>query len=182
MTLIAEVDPPQLQGTPLQATHLAILGDRAYVSYNIQGSVQLGGVDAFDRIGSRTPVLTSGLLFTDTDVSAVEAGGNRLYLATGTAETSHDSTAVLETTSLRAGGRLISPFTTRQGVPSFVATGLALQGTRVFMTSGDAGGGVTVLDQSTLSVLSFDAFEDARAVVAEGSRVVALKGTPRSTA
>ncbi|NNF28302.1 MAG: hypothetical protein HKN73_13850, partial [Gemmatimonadetes bacterium] len=73
MILVAEVDAPLLNGVPLQATHLAIRGDRAYVSYNVQGSVFLGGVDAFDRIGSKTPVLTSGLLFTDTDVSAVEA-------------------------------------------------------------------------------------------------------------
>lgn len=178
MTLIAEVDPPTLEGTPLQATHLAIRGDRAYVSYNVQGSVFLGGVDAFDRIGGKRPILTSGLLFTDTDVSAVEADGNELYLATGAAETSYDSTAVFETTGLRAGGRLISPLTTRMGVPSFVATGLALQGTRIFLTSGDTGGGVTVLDQSTLAVLSFDPFEDARAVAAEGGRVVALRGTP----
>ncbi|MDH3223905.1 MAG: hypothetical protein OEO23_09325, partial [Gemmatimonadota bacterium] len=159
---------------------LAVLGDQAYVSYNVQGPLVMGGVDAFDGIGQRTPILTSGILFTDTDVSAVEVSGNDLFLATGTTEGSHDSTAVLEIATARRGGRLISPLTRRTGLSSFVATGLAIHNGRIFVTSGDTGGGLTVLDQATEAVLSFDPFPDARAIAAEGSWVVAMKGTPAS--
>ncbi|MGI9628612.1 MAG: hypothetical protein ACR2QM_17390 [Longimicrobiales bacterium] len=182
MKLLAEVKPPVLGGVTLQATHLALRNSRAYVSYNVAGSDSKGAIDAFDRINGRQPVLQSGVLFGDTDVSAVDfRDGQTLYLATGVLEGAFPSTAALELVGITNGGRKLSPNTRRFELPSFVATGVAWSSDRVFVTTGDGGvnpGGLSIFDDETMALLSHDPFPDARAVAIDEGRVVAMKGSP----
>jgi len=182
LTLIAEVDPPELGGVRLQATHLALRGSHAYVSYNVAGSEVRGAVDAFDRVNGTQPILRSQVLFSQSDVSAVDfRDGKTVYLATGTLEGTFQSTAVLELVPLVNGGRNLLPETLRISVPSFVATGVAWIPGSLLATSGDGGpvpGGLSIFDDETMSLTAFDPFPDARAVVVEAGRIVAMKGSP----
>ena len=180
LALIAEVAPPELDGIRLQASHALIQGSRAYVTYNVQGPVRKGGVDVFDVSRPESVELVSSALFTDTDVSAADLqGAVDLYLATATDDPAFTTPAALEVVELR-GGRLTNS-SRRVGLPSYAGTGVRVQGSTVYVTSGTGGdpvGGLSVFDRTTLELTAFDPFEDARAVDVKGGLVVAMRGTP----
>ncbi|MGI9625649.1 MAG: YncE family protein [Longimicrobiales bacterium] len=181
MKLIAEVDSPELDGVMLQATHVAMKGKKAYVSYNVQGSTQKGAIDAFDDMNESAPVLTSSVRLHDADVSSVAYESKKVYVATGAVEGSFPTTAVLEVVRLRDGDRRFEPTTDRIELPSFVGTGVTIFKDLVYVTSGDGGpvpGGLSVFDEKTLELVAEDRFPDARAVSADGDWVVALRGSP----
>jgi hypothetical protein len=180
LVLVAQVDPPELNGVRLQASHVVIRGSKAYVAYNVQGPLRKGGVDVFDVNHPEAVELTSSALFTDTDVSAAdEHGSSALYLATATDDATFATPAVLEVVDLE-GGKLTSS-SRRVDLPSFAGTGVRVQGDAVYVTSGSGGdpvGGLSVFERATLEPTAFDAFEDARAVDVQGDLVVAMRGTP----
>ncbi len=180
LVLVGEVEPPEVDGTRLQASHSAIHGSGAYVAYNVQGAVRKGGVDVFDVSHPDEPALVSQALFTDTDVSAIHLqGSTELFLATATDDMAFSTPAVLEVVGLQ-GGKLTTE-SRRVDVPSYAGTGVHVAGGLLYVTSGTGGdpvGGLSVFDPSTLALVSFDAFEDARAVDVKGGLVVAMRGTP----
>jgi hypothetical protein len=179
LILRAEVDPPDLGGTTIQATHIALHGGFAYVSYNVQGPVYRGGVDVFDVRNVRQPTLISQALLEDTDVSALDQFDGFLYLATATGETGFRSPAVLEEVMLD-GGRLTA-FSRRVDLPSYAATGVRVHGNQVLVTSGDGGdGGLSLLTRRTLDLEAIVNFRDARAVEVHGNLAIGMKGTPGS--
>ena len=102
-----------------------------------------------------------------------------LFLATATSDESFDTPAVLEVMVLVNG--LLSDKSQRVDLPSFAATGVVVQGGRVFVTSGTGGevaGGLSAFKRESLEPLFFDEFLDARAVDQHGGEVVAMRGTP----
>lgn len=180
LVLVAQVAPPELDGTTLQASHSSIHGNTVYVAYNVQGAVRKGGVDVFDVSQPDDIELESSALFDDTDVSALDLHGvTELYLVTATDDAAFSTPAVLEVVDLQ-GGKL----TTESGrfdLPSYAGTGVRIQGNTVYVTSGTGGdpvGGLSVFDASTREFGAFDAFEDARAVDIKGGYLVAMRGTP----
>ncbi|MBF8247992.1 MAG: hypothetical protein HW374_792, partial [Bacteroidetes bacterium] len=188
LRLRAQVSPPSSGGTTLQATHVALDGNYAYVSYNVQGNTYLGGVDVFDISDKRRPRLISQAIFRTTDVSALYysniSGPDKLYLAEATSDTGFyyagiPVTAVLEEITL--SNRRLTLTSRRVGVKSFAATDVKVTGGKVFVTSGSVGG-LTILSQTTLQEVSpngFNGFDDARAVDIYGaSSIVAMQGTP----
>ena len=188
LRLRAQVSPPVSGGTTLQATHVAMDGNYAYVSYNVQGNTYLGGVDVFDISDKRRPRLISQAIFRTTDVSALYysniTGPDKLYLAEATSDTGFyyagiPVTAVLEEITL--SNRRLTLTSRRVGVKSFAATDVKVTGGKVFVTSGSVGG-LTILSQTTLQEVSpngFNGFDDARAVDIYGaSSIVAMQGTP----
>jgi hypothetical protein len=180
LVLVAQVEPPELDGVRLQASHVVIHGSKAYVAYNVQGPVRKGGVDVFDVDHPESVELISSALFTDTDVSAAdEHGSSALYLATATDDAAFATPAVLEVVDLQ-GGKLTRS-SRRVDLPSYAGTGVRVQGDAVYVTSGTGGdpvGGLSLFDRTTLERTAFDAFEDARAVDVHGGLVVAMRGTP----
>ncbi|MGI9626319.1 MAG: hypothetical protein ACR2QM_05745, partial [Longimicrobiales bacterium] len=181
LKLIAEVAPPELSGIRLQATHVATQSNTAYVSYNVQGPVFRGAIDAFDDMDTGTPALTSSMRFHDADVSAVAYSSSSVYLATGVVEGSFPTTAVLEVVPLRDGNRRFGKETRRVELPSSVGTGVTVFNNLIYVTAGDGGpvpGGLSVFDEDSLEPVTADPFADARAVSADGDRVVALRGSP----
>lgn len=175
---VAEVEAPRVDGVTLQATHVALDRDRAFVAYNLQGSMARGAVDLIDRIDGDNPRLRSTALLQDSEVNAVAVSDGRLVLATAVEEGAWKSTAAIEAARFRGDRNALSGYSDRAAVPSFAATGVAVRGDRVYATSGDEGGGLTVLDLRTLRETSHDAFDDARSVVVDRDRVVVLKGSP----
>ncbi|MEP0821964.1 MAG: hypothetical protein HRF44_03865 [Ignavibacterium sp.] len=179
LRLRAQVVPPSSDGQTLQATHVALSGDYAYVSYNMRGETYLGAIDVFNVSNKRRPRLISRAVFQGTDVSAVYENSGRLYLAEATSDTGFASPAVVEEIELKDGKPTLN--SRRTDVSSYVATDVKVASGNVFVTSGSGGvgtGGLTVLDQGTFSIIATDEFLDARAVSIYSSWMTVLSGTP----
>lgn len=174
--LQAQVAPPEVGGTRLQASHVVRHGGRAYVAYNVRGDAFRGGVDAFDKLESSKPVLTSQVVFYDTDVSAIDQAGGDLYLATATANEAFANPAVLELLHLKGGGKQVAESTARIPLSSFAATGVRVDGGLTYVTTG-SDGGLTIFDQDFNAIFT-DAVADARAVAVTGDYIVVMRGTP----
>ena len=78
INLIARLAPPEYNGEVLQASHIRIAGQYAYVTYNTQGPRYLGGVDIVDISSPYNPELVSSVIFINQetnkgkDVSSVD--------------------------------------------------------------------------------------------------------------
>lgn len=178
--LFAQVTPPVVDGHVLEASHIYLDDDYAYVSYMVHGEAALGAVEVFNIKKPDSPVLVSQAILHGTDVASLSVDDHAVYLAAATDDTTFAERAVLEEISLKNG--LLTSSTRRWGLPSYVATGVDVRDKRVYVTSGNGGpnqGGLTALDQKTLTPLSADAFPDARGVSAESKDyVTVVQGTP----
>ena len=179
LKLLATRKPIKYKGSTLQATHVTINGDYAYVSYNTQGDVYLGGVDIIDLSKLSKPKLVSSATFNGTDVSALWYDSGKLYLAEATEDTGFTYPASIEEITLN--GNKLTTNTRRVGVSSYVATDIKVSGGKIWVTSGSGGpgtGGLTILDASSFSQITEDLFLDARSVDIEGSTAFVLQGGP----
>ena len=179
LSLKAEVAPPSIGGQTLQATSVSIVGNLAVVSYNMVGNPYLGAVDVIDITNKNQPVLRSEALFQNTDVSAVTTSGVNVYIAEATGDTGFASPAVFEVVKV-VGDQLVLTGNTRTGLTSFAATSVAF-GTRVYATSGDAGG-LFMLNPATFAVTSSIPLTDARWVAVGGGLVAVVQGMPGTLA
>ena len=178
LTLRATRNPPKYSGSTLRATHVALNGNYAYVAYNTEGNTYLGGVDVIDISNVKKPKLISSAIFVGTDVSSVFYNGGKVYLAEATEDTGFVYPAVIEEITLKSN-KLSTP-TRRKGVSSYVATDLKVSGGKIWITSGSGGagtGGLTILDATTLNLITEDLFLDARSVDIEGGTVTVMQGT-----
>ena len=179
LKLRATRNPIKYKGSTLQATHVTINGDYAFVSYNTQGDVYLGGVDVIDISKPEKPKLISSGTFDGTDVSALWYDNDKLYLAEATEDTGFTYPATIEVLSL--SGKKLTHSSNRIGVSSYVATDVKVSNGKIWVTSGSGGpgtGGLTILDASSLSLIAEDLFLDARSVDVDGSTAYALQGGP----
>ncbi len=174
--LVASVAPPVVDDITLQATHIAVRGNNAIVSYNVQGPLRAGGVDVFNIRHVDDVELVSQAVFEDTDVSAIDLWNTRLYMAEATSDDAFTTPAVLETINVW-GGKLADE-TERVDLASYAGTGVVARRDNVFATSGDLDGGLTVFDRSTMELKYFRNVPDARAVDTHRNEVVVMKGTP----
>lgn len=177
LTLVAEIDPPVVNGQELQATDIHVLDkDRVYVSYNMAGEPYLGAVDLFNVKDEDDPELVASLLFTDSDVNGMARYKDELYLAIATDRDGFDSPAALEI--VEADKKDLSPDTQTIDIPSWSATSVAATKNHIFVTSGAEGGQVSVLDQDDYSMVFSYPVEDARWVDEDGDEIAVLAGTP----
>ena len=179
LRLRATRNPPRYKGNTLQATHVVLSGNYAYVSYNTQGATYLGGVDVIDISNVRRPRLRSSAIFNGTDVSAIFYDNGKVYLAEATSDTGFVYPATLEEITLNNGRLTLN--SRRVGVSSYVATDVKVSGSKVWVASGSGGpgtGGLTVLDASTLDTVTTDLFLDARSIDIYNSTVTVMQGTP----
>ncbi|NIM49167.1 MAG: hypothetical protein GTN62_04475 [Gemmatimonadales bacterium] len=176
LRLKAEVLPPAIDGQVLQATAIAMRGDRATVSYNVRGDQYLGGIDVFNISEKSRPKLRSEALFNDTDINSVAIDEGNVYMATATGDPSYPYPAVLEVMQLRSEKLVLEG---NQSVPltSFAATSVVIPAKTVYATSGSAGA-LTAIDQGTLTPTSSIDLHDARWVDVAGGKVVVVQGTP----
>ncbi len=176
LTLLAEVDPPTVNGEPLQATDIYIKSNKAYVSYSMIGEPYLGAVDIFNVRDEEDPELISSMIFTDSDVNGLTYKSNYLYLAMATSRSGFDSPAVVEKVRLRHDQ--LTDETETFDVPSWAATDVEVSGNHLFVTSGADGGHVTVIKLSNDEVEFSYPVEDARGIDTDGDEVVVVAGTP----
>jgi hypothetical protein len=184
--LIAKVLPPTYNNEVLQASHVRIIGNYAYVAYNTQGDRYLGGVDIIDITYPDNPILISGVLFINQesnkgkDVSSVEASdppagqGNALVWITGADETI--DSAFVERYELNASHQFESSQALKYDLPGHVGTDVRFNDNKIYVTSG-SGGGLTVLD-GQMKLVSFLDIENARSVDINNDYKIALGGNP----
>lgn len=172
---VAEVSSPIFQGEKLSATHVQVVDDKAYVSYNKQGDTHLGGLEVFDLSNRAYPKLVSQALFKNADVNAITTDyegdefSRRIWLAL-----SHKNKgAVVRQVSLRDGlisdeikDVSLSKFS--QGI-SASANGIVRSGDYLYVTAGKTRGGTYTLDVDDLGFIDAEEYSDAKYVATNGS-------------
>ncbi len=176
LTLIAEVDPPVVDGQTLQATDVYVKSNKAYVSYNMIGEPYLGAVDVFNVRDEEDPELISSLYFLDSDVNGLTFKDNWLYLALATNRSEFDTPAAIEKVRVRNG--VLTEESESFDIPSWAATDVEVSSNHLFVTSGADSGFVTVIRLNNDEVVFSYPVEDARGVDTDGSDVGVVAGTP----
>lgn len=177
LELIAEVTPPEYQGQYLQATHVAINRDFAYVSYNTAGDKYLGGIDVFNISHAARPQLVAEAIFPSMDISAVAYDQNRLFVA-GASDMSQNpgltSPAMWGYVNLNNG--IPSQDFKFYSLSGEVGTDIAVYDGKIFVTSG-SNGSFNVYNESDMSLLKSIALSDLRSVAVTAGKVAVLSGT-----
>lgn len=179
LTLIAQLDPPTVNGEVVQATSISRRNNNGFlVSYNARGDAFLGGIDYIREWQGRFPRVRSSVRFGDADVSAVALSGSAVYAAVGTNDVTYATPASVERLRV-SDSRMRLAENSRQDLSSFTATSVQVTDDAVYVTTGDDGA-LYALDPGTLAVLGRYALDDARWVEydEEGDRIVVVQGTP----
>ena len=177
LELVAEVQPPVYGNLTLKATHVAINGNYAYVSYNTEGEAYSGAIDVIDISNPAVPQLVMQAVLPDTDISSLTYDNGVLYVA-GAASTDAfpelDSPAFTAAMTLSNG--LLSTNYTQTTIAGNVGTSVTSSGNKYFAVSGDNGELVKV-NKSNNQVEATIPVNDLRAVGYNSNKVVVLSGT-----
>ena len=174
--LMAEVDPPVYGDNTLQATHVTIKDDYAFVTYNTRGPKWQGGIEVFDVSDLKNPVIISSAILVNTDVSAVDYAGGKIYVvgATGDFEDlGFVSPAFMEIISLDAT-MAFEKVDTIIDISSYAGTDIKVAADHIFATSGSAGG-LTIFDTG-YALTGTEDISDARSVDANSDHLYVLQG------
>lgn len=181
LTLVARIEPPSVDGTAVQASHVVVRGSLAYVSYNLAGEVFKGAVQIVDVTDPQKPVLKAEMLLKDTDIHtlALDDSGH-LYLAGARDNSDRDATpAQIDVIALDDAGKAFGRHLKTLQLPSFGATDIKFYQGRIYVTVGAKDGGIVVIDPVSLTRERFIALEDARWLSPAGNnRLIALQGNP----
>ena len=177
LTLVAELEPPTVDGEVVQAT--AISPPRRFtflISYNTRGNPFVGAVDYVINPFGLTPRLVSSVQFSDSDVSAVGLDDDWIYAAQATGASGFATPATIERLSLAPSGILLEN-NDRFDLTSFAATSVLPLENQIYVTTGD-NGHVYALDASDMSMVGQFALDDARWVAhdADNGRIVVVQG------
>ena len=177
LTLVAELEPPIVDGEVVQAT--AISPPRRFtflISYNTRGNPFVGAVDYVINPFGLTPRLVSSVQFSDSDVSAVGLDDDWIYAAQATGASGFATPATIERLSLAPSGILLEN-NDRFDLTSFAATSVLPLENEIYVTTGD-NGHVYALDASDMSMVGQYALDDARWVAhdADNGRIVVVQG------
>jgi hypothetical protein len=180
--LRAEVDPPVHEGRTLQASHIKIVDNYAYVTYNLKGPDYLGGVDIFDVSDIRNPLLISHATFPEKDISSVdvsplgEGNNNFVYLA-GARNLDFDqleleSPAVVERVIVNEANQFkhLDKVRSFYDLPGRTGNDVRYHSEKVFATSG-SDGGLTFLNNG-LGMSKFVDIPYTRSVDTDGTNIV----------
>lgn len=177
LALIAEVDAPEYEGLTLQATHVCINGNYAYVSYNVRGATYLGAVDVIDITDPTFPQLAMQAIFPNMDVSSLTIKNDVLYLAGARDVDAYDNVsnpAVLAKMNL--DGDMLSDDLSFIEMGSFVGTEVVAGEDYYYCVSGNTGG-LSVFSLEEDALTTFIETSDLRAVGIDGDNLVTLSGT-----
>lgn len=175
LVLISQASSPTYEGKTLQATHVDIDDDFAYVAYNTAGPTYLGAVEIFDISDAYKPKIISQAIFKNADISALEYRDGLLFLAMAVDIDNSDLTepANLSVVSV-SNGRFTSEFKFTS-VPGFVATDVATTNEFTALVSGS--NGILALFDRNQKKLGELPMEDLRSVAFGEDRLAILSGT-----
>ncbi len=178
LRLIAQMQPPVVDGQLVQATSVSLAGGSAVISYNMRGAPRLGAVDWISRFAIFHPRLTSSITFADSDINAVHSDGRYVYTAVATDSVDYPFPAVIERLKIKFRSTTLQD-NARAPLTSFAATSVLPVGNVVYATSGNTGG-IYAFDAATLAPLGEFPLHDARWVAVDdvNGRLVVAQGTP----
>ncbi|MEO1022947.1 MAG: DUF4114 domain-containing protein [Bacteroidota bacterium] len=173
---VAEVSAPEVQGEQLSATHVQVVDDKAYVSYNRQGDLHYGGLEVFDLSNKAYPKLISQALFEYADVNAITTDyeGSSLNRNIWLALSHKNKGAVLRQIQLKDG--LISDEIRDVSLSKYTDTGISASangvvrfGDYIYITAGKSHGGTFLFREGQLQFVEADQYQNAKYVAVNGN-------------
>ncbi len=177
LTLVAQVNPPSFNGGEnLTASHVHIVGDYAYVSYNTIDSDYVGGIDIIYVGDPLRPRVTSRLYYLNADINSLKFDNGFVYAAGGVdAEKSVTASANSFVAKIAvSNGR----FNLSSGIfygfqEGFVANDIIITPSSVIMTSG-RDGYVTEFDKNSLEITNETPYPDLRSLAMNNGQIAVL--------
>ncbi|TKD65981.1 hypothetical protein [Flavobacterium sp. ASW18X] len=177
LSLVAQINPPSYSGAEnLTASHIHLVNDYVYVSYNTAEDDYAGAMDIIYVGDPYQPRVTSRLYYTNADINSIKYENGFVYAAGGVdAEQSAtaDANSFLAKIPV-ANGR----FNTDAGISyafqeGFNATDVALTNAGVYVTSGKDGY-IRLYDKSSLEMINEAAFQDLRSLAINNDKIAVL--------
>lgn len=163
LTLIADLEPPVVNGVTLQATDVVTKGKMVYLSYNVAKGEKSGAIDHVNVKKASDPLLISQIIFENRDINSLSLQSNDLYFSGSWNQ---------ETTSFVSSVRLKSNQLTDEIVDKplsgFSGTDIFATSKKIFVTTGD-NGGLYILDHD-FEQEGYVAYYDARSVYEDKSK------------
>ena len=175
---IGEINPPvDSQGRTLQASHVAVNGNYAYVSYIMRGDAYSGAIDVIDVSDPYKPKLVTSALIANTDITSLTYSNGNLIIGGATdidKLQSVTSPAIVINMQL-SSGLLTNTFKTNY-LESRVTTDVAANASSYFAVTGD-NGSLFKLNSATKVAEGKAAVADLRSIALNGDKIVTLSGT-----
>ncbi|MDV6167100.1 hypothetical protein R1T16_01600 [Flavobacterium sp. DG1-102-2] len=177
LVLVAEVAPPTYGGVKLKATHVAINGNYAYVSYNVEGEPYGGAIDVINISNPTAPALVVQALFPNTDISSVRYDNGMLYVA-GARSTDAFPTAGTAAFSgaMTLNNGLLSTNFVQKSLAGNTGTSVTSTSSKYYAVSGN-NGSLYQLNKTSNNIEVTIPVADLRAVGANNNKIVVLSGT-----
>jgi len=176
---IAEVKPPvDANGRTLQASHITVNGNYAYVSYIMRGDAYSGAIDVIDISDPYKPKLVTSALIPNTDITSLTFTGANLIIG---AAKDTDKDPLLKTNpaiafNMELSSGLLTDKLKTNYLESRVTTDVAANASNYFAVTGD-NGSLFKLSTSTKEITGKVAVSDLRSMALTGDKVVTLSGT-----
>jgi len=176
---IAEVKPPvDTNGKTLQASHVTVNGNYAYVSYITRGDVYSGAIDVIDVSDPYKPKLVTSALIPNTDITSLTySNGNLIIGAAKDVDKDPllaNNPAIVFNMPLSSG--LLTDKVTTNYLESRVTTDVAANSSNYFAVTGD-NGSLFKMSTSTKAITGKTAMADLRSIALTSDKVVTLSGT-----
>jgi hypothetical protein len=154
--LRAEVGSPYIGEHQLQASHIKLSGNHAYVTYNTQGASYRGGAEIFNVVAIKAPTIISQALISDTELTSIDVdpkgvGLNNFVYVVGAynpdANYLENGPAVIEKLIVNQANQFVHLDSPRQfyDLPGYMANDVRYDSQTIYATSG-SNGGLTVLN------------------------------------
>lgn len=176
---IAEVKPPvDANGRTLQASHVTVNGNYAYVSYIMRGDAYSGAIDVINISDPYKPKLVTSALIPNTDITSLTFTGANLIIG---AAKDTDKDPLLKTNpaiafNMELSSGLLTDKLKTNYLESRVTTDVAANASNYFAVTGD-NGSLFKLSTSTKEITGKVAVSDLRSMALTGDKVVTLSGT-----
>jgi len=181
-TLVAEVDPPVLEGSNLSATSVQIIGDRAYVSYHLHGEPYGAAIEIFQLNATGTPVIEQQLLstiydFNELKLDDVSVGNTRKMWVMGSQNLSSSETlnspAILAELVLQ-NELMADPYIDLVvDLEGYSGNSVQKNGNNLICVTG-SDGGISVLDYTTKGINSFTTLDFAKYLSLYDNNLISL--------
>jgi hypothetical protein len=176
LVLVAEVAPPVYNGKTLRATHVAVEGNYAYVSYNTEGETYLGAIEVLNITNPNAPQLVMQAILPDTDVSSVRYDNGKLYIAGAKNIYASGASTPAFVGSMTLSGGMLTNVLQQTVLAGKVATDVTSGSSKYYAVSG-ATGVLAQLSKTSQQVEVSIPLSDLRALGYTNNKVVVLSGT-----
>ncbi|MBS9525298.1 hypothetical protein KI659_14865 [Litoribacter alkaliphilus] len=177
LELVGQVAPPVVNGVTLQANHVGIDGDYAYVAYTTQGPIFHGAIEVLDISNLPTPKMVSQAIFKHSNINSITYDAGKLYMAISSdiyKEEGVEAPSNLLSVSV-ANGQLANDFKFH-AVSGSAGTDVIHTENKVIVTSGTSGA-ASIFDINTMEMVKEVEMEDLRSVVYGNGKLAVLDGT-----